>query len=117
MCIHSISHLTTKISCFNTQKFLEVYNLNISSVSTNNVNIPESLFSGSFDGAAAVVCCSGAPGTDCWAKFLRAAAKECEPWDWAPGPGPGTACPVLDLAFVEPDTFGLPATPASQTNM
>lgn len=58
------------------------------------------------------------PGTDCWAKFLRAAAKEWEPC-CAPGPGPGTAWPVLDLAFelpfVEPDTFGLVATP--ETNI
>lgn len=35
--------------------------------------------------------CSLEPGTDCWAKFLKAAAKECAPWFCVPGPGPGTA--------------------------
>lgn len=27
------------------------------------------------------VACSLVPGTDCWARLLKAAAKECDPWD------------------------------------
>jgi hypothetical protein len=71
--------------------------------------LADSLRSGS--GADGVVDGCSLPGTDCWAKLRNAAAKEWELWDCVPGPGPGTACPVVTLGFalpfVETTTFGL----------